>query len=175
MSLEGFEEFSFTHDGATRTVYKRGNGPGVVAIHAIPGITTPVADFARRVAADGFSVYLPHLVGTPGKAVTAAYMAGQLVRACIAREFSVLARNESSPITNWLRALCRKAHSECGGPGVGTHLGLLGQYFPGYRVTWPGAFVGLFYGIAVGAVLGWLLAWVYNRLARLRNAPSSAE
>ena len=61
-----------------------------------------------------------------------------------------------------------------GGPDVGLHLGLLGQYFPGYRVTWPGAFVGLFYGGAIGAVLGWFLAWVYNRLASLRVAPFAA-
>ena len=56
-----------------------------------------------------------------------------------------------------------------GGPDVGAHLSLLGQYFPGYRVTWPGAFVGLLYGTAVGGVLGWSIAWVYNRLASFRN------
>ena len=31
----------------------------------------------------------------------------------------MLARNASSPITDWLRALCRQTHGECGGPGVG--------------------------------------------------------
>jgi dienelactone hydrolase len=31
----------------------------------------------------------------------------------------VLASRASSPITVWLRALARKAHAECGGPGVG--------------------------------------------------------
>jgi dienelactone hydrolase len=31
----------------------------------------------------------------------------------------VFAKHESSPITDWLRALCRRAHEECGGPGVG--------------------------------------------------------
>ena len=31
----------------------------------------------------------------------------------------MLARRESSPVTDWLRALCRHAHSERGGPGVG--------------------------------------------------------
>jgi dienelactone hydrolase len=47
------------------------------------------------------------------------YVLGEMARACVSREFSVLARNESSPITDWLRALCRQAHAECGGPGVG--------------------------------------------------------
>ena len=39
MPLEGFEAFPFTHAGATRDVYRRGSGPGVVVIHEIPGIT----------------------------------------------------------------------------------------------------------------------------------------
>ncbi len=48
---------------------------------------------------------------------------------------------------------------------VGPHLGLLANYFPGYTVTWPGAFVGLVYGALTGAVLGYLVAWVYNFVA----------
>jgi dienelactone hydrolase len=119
MSLAGFDTFPFTHDGATRTVYRRGSGPAVVVMHEIPGITPQVAEFARRVADAGFTVYLPHLFGTPGKPLSTPYMLAQMGRACISREFRVLARNESSPITDWLRALCRHAHAECGGPGVG--------------------------------------------------------
>ena len=56
-----------------------------------------------------------------------------------------------------------------GGQDVGSHLNLLGLYFPGYRVTWPGAFVGLGYGFAAGAGAGWGLAWIYNRLVDLRS------
>lgn len=119
MALDGFTEDSFTHDGATRPVYRRGRGPGVVVIHEIPGITPPVADFARRVADAGFSVYVPSLFGTPGKPFSTPYMLSQIAQACISREFAVLAKHQSSPITDWLRALCRKAHAECGGPGVG--------------------------------------------------------
>lgn len=55
-----------------------------------------------------------------------------------------------------------------GGENVGATLGLLGNYFPGYAVTWPGAVVGLLYGAAIGAAMGWTLARVYNRLARRR-------
>ena len=55
-----------------------------------------------------------------------------------------------------------------GGPNVGATLGLLGNYLPGYSVTWPGAFVGLVYGAAIAALAGWSLARVYNRLARVR-------
>lgn len=53
-----------------------------------------------------------------------------------------------------------------GGQNVGATLGLLGNYMPGYAVTWPGAFVGLLYGAAIGAIAGWSLSWIYNRLAR---------
>jgi dienelactone hydrolase len=119
MALDGFESFAFTHEGATRTVYTLGQGPGVVVMHEIPGITPQVEEFARRVAAAGFRVYLPDLFGVPGKPISVGYLLGQMARACISREFSVLARHEASPITDWLRALCRHAHRECGGPGVG--------------------------------------------------------
>ncbi len=119
MSLDGFDSSPFSHDGVTRSVYRRGAGPGVVVVHEIPGITPEVARFARIVADDGFSVFLPHLFGTPNKPLSPGYAVGQMVRACIRREFSVLSRHESSPITDWLRALCRHAHGECGGPGVG--------------------------------------------------------
>lgn len=56
-----------------------------------------------------------------------------------------------------------------GGHNIGAHLGLLRFYFPGYSVTWPGAFIGLGYGILVGGLGGFILAWTYNRLAAWRG------
>ena len=119
VTMRGFEPFAFTHDAKTRTVYKRGQGPGVVVMHEVPGITPEVARFATRVADAGFTVYAPHMFGTPGKPETLGYVLSSMIRCCISREFKVLAANESSPITDWLRALCRHAHAECGGLGVG--------------------------------------------------------
>jgi hypothetical protein len=55
-----------------------------------------------------------------------------------------------------------------GGPNVGQNLNLLGNYYPGYSVTWMGSLVGLFYGALTGAVLGWTVAWLYNLLAGWR-------
>jgi hypothetical protein len=55
-----------------------------------------------------------------------------------------------------------------GGENVGATLGLLGNYLPGYAVSWPGAFFGLLYGAGIGGVMGWSLARIYNRLARQR-------
>jgi hypothetical protein len=43
----------------------------------------------------------------------------RIVSICISREFTVFKANRSSPVTDWLRALARLAHQECGGPGVG--------------------------------------------------------
>lgn len=56
-----------------------------------------------------------------------------------------------------------------GGAQVGPHLQLLGQYFWGYTVTWPGAFVGFAYGGLTGALLGWLVGALYNLVVGLRS------
>jgi dienelactone hydrolase len=119
MTLAGFTETSFTDEGVTRAVYRRGAGPGVVIMHEVPGITPEVKAFAERVADAGFTVLVPHLFGTPGKSFSLPYVAQQITRACVSREFDVMASRGSSPITTWLRALCRHLHAELGGKGVG--------------------------------------------------------
>ena len=56
-----------------------------------------------------------------------------------------------------------------GGPEVGPHLGLLGQYLVGYSVTWVGSVIGLAYGLVVGGVAGWSVATLYNTIAQFRS------
>jgi len=56
-----------------------------------------------------------------------------------------------------------------GGPAVGSHLQLLNQFFPGYRVTFGGSFLGAAYGFAVGYVSGWIIAAVYNWVVLFRH------
>ncbi len=56
-----------------------------------------------------------------------------------------------------------------GGPRVGEHLSLLGQYFYGYTVTWGGSVVGLGYGAVIGGIVGWLTGAVYNGVVGLRD------
>lgn len=119
MDLPGFALDQFDYEGQPRDVYRRGTGPAVVIMHEIPGITPSVADFATRVADAGFTAWLPSLFGTPGRPLSTGYALGEIGRACVSREFRVWAAHESSPITRWLRALCRHAHEACGGPGVG--------------------------------------------------------
>ncbi len=117
--LEAFEKTEFSHEGITRPVYRIGSGPGVVVMHEVPGIYPAVAEFAERVAGAGFTVAMPEFFGTTGRDLSPSYIAGQLARACVSAEFHVLASRGSSPVTVWLRALCRALHEERGGPGVG--------------------------------------------------------
>jgi dienelactone hydrolase len=60
-------------------------------------------------------VYLPLLFGRPGDRVPIR----NLLSICVGREFGLLACGGAGPVADWLRALCRHAHAECGGSGVG--------------------------------------------------------
>ena len=53
-----------------------------------------------------------------------------------------------------------------GGPVVGPHLGLLSQFFPGYRVTFLGSIIGFFYAFITGFLIGAVLGVVYNQIAK---------
>jgi hypothetical protein len=55
-----------------------------------------------------------------------------------------------------------------GGPNPGQHLQLIGEYFPGYRVTVAGAFLGFIYAFVLGYALGRIVGVVYNKVAALR-------
>jgi dienelactone hydrolase len=125
--LEDFERRDFTLLGKTRLVYVSGTGPAVIVMTEVPCISPEVARFARWVREAGFTVYMPHLFGEDGAVPTRRAVAAVLPRLCISAEFRAFARNASSPITQWLRALAAKAHAECGGPGVGA----IGMCFTG--------------------------------------------
>lgn len=123
-SLADFEaaDLAFQdHEGnaVTRRVYRSGCGPAVIVMHEMPGLSPHVARFARWVRDAGFTVWMPSLFGRDG-AVPEAKDGGEVFRrACVAREFNVMAGNGSSRVTVWLMALARFVHSECGGQGVG--------------------------------------------------------
>ena len=120
--LKDYLRFEFTDPQGrwTRPVWRRGSGPAVIVMHEMPGLHPLVVRFADRVAAAGMTVFCPSLFGEPGRPVTPGYMLGSIVKTiCIAREFNVWSTDRSSPIVDWLRALARNAHEECGGRGVG--------------------------------------------------------
>jgi dienelactone hydrolase len=118
--LSGFTKVAFrSKTNATHDAYRIGSGPAVIVIHEVPGITPLVAAFARRVADRGMSAVLPNLLGTAGKSMTIPYALSSALRACVSKEFTVLALNRTSPIVDYLRELAAHEHASCGGPGVG--------------------------------------------------------
>lgn len=56
-----------------------------------------------------------------------------------------------------------------GGAVVGPHLALLGNFFPGYRVTFLGSIIGFAYGLVSGYVAGFIIASIYNLVVKLRS------
>jgi dienelactone hydrolase len=117
--LADFEPAPFTHDGKTRTVFRKGSGPAVIVVSELPGITPPVAGFARRVSDIGCTAVMPHLFGTPGRPPSPPYLARTTAQICVSREFTTWARGRTSPVIAWCRALAAHEHQRCGGPGVG--------------------------------------------------------
>ena len=118
---------SFTAEGITHDVYRRGDGPGVVLIPEIPGIHPGVLALGNHLVDNGFSVASPSLFGEPGRPVTAAYMLPTIARACVAREFMAFATNAQRPVARYLRALARDLNERTPGRGVG----VIGMCFTG--------------------------------------------
>jgi dienelactone hydrolase len=126
-ALEGLVRESFQADNRRRDVYRIGNGPAVIVISEMPGITPLIAQFGRRVAAAGCTAVLPDLFGQPGRPPSAAYLLRSFAPACVSREFAAIAMKKTSPVTLWLRKLAATEHERCGGPGVG----VVGMCFTG--------------------------------------------
>jgi dienelactone hydrolase len=127
VTLADFTKTTFEHGGKGRMVYRGGAGPAVIVMAELPGITSKVLEFAQRVIDAGFTVFLPHLFGIPGAAISPTVMIRATAPACVSKEFAAFATNSTAPVSAWLRALAAFAHDECGGPGVGA----LGMCFTG--------------------------------------------
>ena len=126
-SLDDFERTLVTEDRESKAVYVAGSGPAVIVMPEMPGISPDVARFARWVRGAGFTVYVPSLFGVDGTYPTVETGGRIMRRACVSAEFRVFAGGGTSPVVVWLRALARRAHQECGGPGVGA----IGMCFTG--------------------------------------------
>ncbi|MFK3728914.1 dienelactone hydrolase family protein [Streptomyces sp. NPDC088090] len=117
--LDDFECRDVEVEGVGKRVYVSGEGPAVVLMPEMPGISPDVARFARWVRDAGLSVYVPSLFGVDG-AYPRAEAAGTVMRrACVSAEFRAFAGGGTSPVVGWLRGLARVAHAERGGAGVG--------------------------------------------------------
>ncbi len=120
--MEHFERRSFrapTAGGAvvTHDVYTRGSAAAtIVILQELPGIGPATLSLAEKLWQEGFRVVLPHLFGPLGKEA----IGRNLVRVlCMRREFHLFRRNGTSPVVDWLRALCRDLIESQGASGVG--------------------------------------------------------
>ncbi|GAJ97069.1 dienelactone hydrolase [Agrobacterium rhizogenes] len=125
--LNDFIARVYSINDVEKRVLIAGHGPAVIVMTEMPGISPQVARFSRWVRDAGFTVYLPSLFGRDGAVLSAEEGVKVFQRACVSAEFRAFAGNGSSPITRWLKGLARKAHDECGGPGVGA----IGMCFTG--------------------------------------------
>jgi dienelactone hydrolase len=130
-ALDGWTRTEHTADvegrPTTHPVWRKGDGPGVVVIHELPGLTAGVVRFGEELVAAGHTVVLPHLFGPVGREFSNLDVARAMPRICVSNEFTKLARGVTTPVAEWLRSLARALHAEVGGPGVGA----LGMCFTG--------------------------------------------
>ena len=115
--------FDWEAQGMAHPVLVKGEGPGIILMHELPGFVPEFWRLANWIVAAGFRVYAPALydaAGTPHEELVEIHgKVGGMARACVSREIRLFAKSGGSPISDWLRTLAREVHEECGGPGVG--------------------------------------------------------
>jgi dienelactone hydrolase len=125
--LQGWERRPFTGAGRTYDVFEKGEGPGVVLIPELPGITPEVLGLAEHLVASGFTVVVPSPFGEPGREATAGYTMRVVSRLCVSAEFLAFATDAHRPITDFFRAVAADLAARTPGPGVG----VIGMCFTG--------------------------------------------
>lgn len=104
-------------DSIEHDVYIRGDQPAtVVIIQELPGIGPETISLADSLHDEGFRVVLPHLFGPLGQLRPWRNLARVF---CMRREFRILTGNQSSPIVDWLRALCRDLSAQHDASAIG--------------------------------------------------------
>ena len=89
---------------ASHDIYTRGQGDKVVVIiQELPGIGQETLALADEFVDKNYTVVLPHLFGPIGKTATVTNFLRAL---CMRREFKIFAKNQSSPIVDFLSSLC---------------------------------------------------------------------
>lgn len=98
-------------------VYTKGDGPAtIVIIQELPGIGPETISLANTFVESGFRVVLPHLFGPLGRIS----LGGNTVRVmCMRKEFRLFEKHQTSPVVDWLRALCADLVANHGARGVG--------------------------------------------------------
>lgn len=104
-----------------RQVYFSGDGPPLLLMHELPGLSSDTFELADKYVAAGFQVYLPLLTGKVGDRKFGTLKLGveSLRLLCMSREINLLKKKSSSPITMWLRDLCNYIREDTNYRGVG--------------------------------------------------------
>ncbi len=119
--IGAYHKETFSHEmrnghTATHDIYSIGDGDKVVIIiQELPGIGQETLALSDRFAERGYKVILPHLFGPLGKVATGVNFINVL---CMRKEFSVFAKNRTSPIVDYLSGLCSFMKQKYEVPGV---------------------------------------------------------
>ena len=96
----------FSGGGLTYDCFEKGEGPGVVLIPEIPGLTPEVASCGEHLVSEGFTVVIPSPFGTPVRRAV-----GSVIGMCFTGGFALATAVEdvvkapvlSQPSTSFLR------------------------------------------------------------------------
>ena len=118
--MKEYEKVKFAaklHSGSrvVHNVYSKGAGPVVLIVQELPGIGPETLKLADNFVDKGFTVVLPHLFGPLGKIST---LGNTLRVMCMRKEFRIFEQGKTSPVVDWLRALCRELTVKHGVEGV---------------------------------------------------------
>lgn len=125
--LAGWTRSPFSGGGSTSVCFERGTGPGVVLLPEVPGLTPEVLGLGEHLVAEGFTVVVPSLFGTPGRPAGTAYTLATVARLCVAKEFGAFAVGAHRPVSDHLRALADDLAARTPGRGVA----VIGMCFTG--------------------------------------------
>jgi dienelactone hydrolase len=107
--------WTFESGGISHPVYSAGKGPNVIVLHELPGMMEACLDLGL-ILAERFRVHLPLLFGEAGRQRPWWLNLGPV---CIRREIYLFSAHQTSPLVDWLRALCRTLAPQAHSPGIG--------------------------------------------------------
>jgi dienelactone hydrolase len=118
--MNGYTEFLFEEGSWTKPVFTKGQGPGILLMHELPGMVEECVRLGDYIAAQGFTVFLPLLFGEANVTFSRLRTLGYTAEICVRREILAFAADKDSPLTVWLRALAREVRVRCPeGKGIG--------------------------------------------------------
>ena len=96
LHIRDFEDFELSGSGFIKRVFYRKNGPVVLILHELPGLTIRCVELGQRLFEAGFSPIMPLLFGSP--------LAWDVTMGMTDPGVHVF-RNESHPVQSWLDCL----------------------------------------------------------------------